>query len=304
MSFLSDVAGSLIGSVASIWSSNQANSAAFQMQANSLAAQKEALQNRHQWEVQDLKKAGLNPILSANSGAAGISGATANVTAPDIAGAINKIANSAFARKQTELAEKELDVKQDQANAQKLNAAANYLEAEVNQSKANSAIELNQANTKYLGILGNYQNVKAENETAMTKMNIKKTEQDIINAVQQTAATIEYLRKTGDAALTSASAAARNAAAQEVMASVAAQNGISLRQLQGAMTQKNLAEIGEVSARINRINAEADKTTVERNILYNRYPLTSGKDENTGLRQDLFGAGELMKILSPFTDLR
>ena len=304
MSFLSDVAGSLIGSVASIWSSNQANSAAFQMQANSLAAQKEALQNRHQWEVEDLKKAGLNPILSANSGAGGISGATANVTAPDIAGAINKIANSAFARKQTELAEKELDVKQDQANAQKLNAAANYLEAEVNQSKANSAIELNQANTKYLGILGNYQNVKAENETAMTKMNIKKTEQDIINAVQQTAATIEYLRKTGDAALTSASAAARNAAAQEVMASVAAQNGISLRQLQGAMTQKNLAEIGEVSARINRINAEADKTTVERNILFNRYPLTSGKDENTGLRQDLFGAGELMKILSPFTDLR
>ena len=298
------ILGDVLGAASSIWSSNQANSAAFQMQANSLAAQKEALQNRHQWEVADLKKAGLNPILSANSGAGGISGATANITAPDIAGAINKIANSAFAKKQTELAEKELDVKQDQANASKLNAAANYLEAEVNQSKANSAIELNQANTKYLGILGNYQNVKAENETAMTKMNIKKTEQDIINAVQQTAATIEYLRKTGDAALTSASAAARNAAAQEVMASVAAQNGISLRQLQGAMTQKNLAEIGEVSARINRINAEADKTTVERNILFNRYPLTSGKDENTGLRQDLFGAGELMKILSPFTDLR
>ena len=155
MSLLSDVVGSVIGAGSSIWSSNQANSAAFQMQANSLAAQKEALQNRHQWEVADLKKAGLNPILSANSGAPGISGATANVTAPDIAGAINKIANSAFARKQTELAEKELDVKQDQANASKLNAAANYLEAEVNQSKANSAIELNQANTKYLGILGN-----------------------------------------------------------------------------------------------------------------------------------------------------
>lgn len=32
--------------------------------------QKEAMQNRHQWQVADLRKAGLNPILSANSGAA------------------------------------------------------------------------------------------------------------------------------------------------------------------------------------------------------------------------------------------
>lgn len=36
-----------------------------------LAAQVMMMQNAHQWEVEDLKKAGLNPVLSANAGHAG-----------------------------------------------------------------------------------------------------------------------------------------------------------------------------------------------------------------------------------------
>ena len=134
----------------------------------------------------------------------------------------------------------------------------------------------------------------------MNKMQIKEIDQRIVNSIQELAAKVVYLQKTGDAALMSASAAQRHAAAQELMAQVAQQNGISLRQLQGALTQKGLAEVGEISARINNYNAQTFKTQTEGNILYNRYPLTSGKDTNTGLRQDLFGTGELIKILSPF----
>lgn len=309
MSFLSDVAGAVIGAGSSIWSSNKANSAAFEMQANSINAQREFMQNRHQWEVEDLRRAGLNPILSATNSAGGsISGATANVTAPDISGALNKIANSAFAKKQTELLEKELQVKQDNAKANLTNADANQInsqarmiEAHNDQIKTNSAVEYNNANISYLGAMTNYTKQKQENETAMNKMQISEIQQRITNSVQELAAKIVYLQKTGDAALMSASAAQRNAAAQELMAQVAQQNGISLRQLQGALTQKGLAEVGEISARINNYNAQAFKTQTEGNILYNRYPLTSGKDSNTGLRQDLFGTGELIKIFSPFT---
>lgn len=309
MSFLGDIAGAVIGAGSSIWGANQSNSAAFEMQANSINAQRESMQNRHQWEVEDLRKAGLNPILSATNSAGGsISGATANVTAPDISGALNKIANSAFAKKQTELLEKELQVKQDNAKANLTNADANQInsqarmiEAHNDQIKTNSAVEYNNANISYLGAMTNYTKQKQENETAMNKMQISEIKQRITNSVQELAAKIVYLQKTGDAALMSASAAQRNAAAQELMAQVAQQNGISLRQLQGALTQKGLAEVGEISARINNYNAQTFKTQTEGNILYNRYPLTSGKDSNTGLRQDLFGTGELIKIFSPFT---
>lgn len=309
MSFLGDIAGAVIGAGSSIWGANQSNSAAFEMQANSINAQRESMQNRHQWEVEDLRKAGLNPILSATNSAGGsISGATANVTAPDISGALNKIANSAFAKKQTELLEKDLQVKQDNAKANLTNADANQInsqarmiEAHNDQIKTNSAVEYNNANISYLGAMTNYTKQKQENETAMNKMQISEIQQRITNSVQELAAKIVYLQKTGDAALMSASAAQRNAAAQELMAQVAQQNGISLRQLQGALTQKGLAEVGEISARINNYNAQTFKTQTEGNILYNRYPLTSGKDTNTGLRQDLFGTGELIKIFSPFT---
>ena len=308
MSFLGDIAGAVIGAGSSIWGANQSNSAAFEMQANSINAQRESMQNRHQWEVEDLRKAGLNPILSATNSAGGsISGATANVTAPDISGALNKIANSAFAKKQTELLEKELQVKQDNAKANLTNADANQInsqarmiEAHNDQVKTNSAVEYNNANISYLGAMTNYTKQKQENETAMNKMQIKEIDQRIVNSIQELAAKVVYLQKTGDAALMSASAAQRNAAAQELMAQVASENGVSLRQLQSALTKKGLAEVGEISARINNYNAQTFKTQTEGNILYNRYPLTSGKDTNTGLRQDLFGTGELIKILSPF----
>jgi hypothetical protein len=48
--------------------------------------QKEAMKNRHQWEVEDLRKAGLNPILSA--GGSGASGNAPTIVAPDLAGAM------------------------------------------------------------------------------------------------------------------------------------------------------------------------------------------------------------------------
>lgn len=76
MDFLYDA----IGGIANLGSS--AASAYF-----SWKHQKEAMQNRHQWEVADMRKAGLNPILSATGGS-GAPGNAPTIVAPDIAGAM------------------------------------------------------------------------------------------------------------------------------------------------------------------------------------------------------------------------
>lgn len=60
-SAIGSIAGALIGRS----SAKSQNKAASQEAEQSRLFTKEQLQNRHQWEVEDLRKAGLNPILSA-----------------------------------------------------------------------------------------------------------------------------------------------------------------------------------------------------------------------------------------------
>ena len=76
MAFLGGLGGALVSSAAGIFSANRANQ---QNVTN--------FQNRHQWEVEDLKKAGLNPVLSANNGGSVASAPMANI--PNLGDTIN-----------------------------------------------------------------------------------------------------------------------------------------------------------------------------------------------------------------------
>lgn len=57
MAFLGSAAGAVADGIFSIYSANKA-----------YTRQKEMMKNAHQWEVEDLRKAGLNPILSGTGG--------------------------------------------------------------------------------------------------------------------------------------------------------------------------------------------------------------------------------------------
>ncbi|UPW41539.1 DNA pilot protein [Peromfec virus RodF8_61] len=154
MSILS-VLGSLGGS---LWASSQNKSSA----QDSIAFQKETLQNRNQWTVEDLKKAGLNPILAAGTTQSTAHGAQATAENP-ATGAVQ----SAVATKQLRLAERQQQnadmLAKSQADLNSAQAARATAEAQDYASKSDAGFYISQTdqmgasaeqareNVKYMG---------------------------------------------------------------------------------------------------------------------------------------------------------
>lgn len=104
MSWLSDTLGSVAGSVLGSAVQNHYNSANA-AQAN--AWNVENYKHRYQWAVEDMRNAGLNPILAATNGIGGsISGASAaSVGMSDIGSTMNSARSASAAERQAKNAE-------------------------------------------------------------------------------------------------------------------------------------------------------------------------------------------------------
>lgn len=118
-------------------SSNAAFSQSKTLANMSYAQQKEFAQNAHQWEMQDLQKAGLNPALTTGASSAGAiagggsTGNSGNVGSGNLLDVVGMINN-------TRLTNADIKLKEQEGQAALINANANSTNAKTNRSVANT----------------------------------------------------------------------------------------------------------------------------------------------------------------------
>lgn len=270
-----DWLGAALGIAGDLFGQSSALDAQNAMMEKQMQFNREVMQNRHQWEVNDLKQAGLNPLMSVTS-------PTGTLSAPTPASVPKmNLAQSAAAMSQISLNQKMGEAAVTNADAAKINADANMIKAQ-NDSKMTDfhlgpefemRTGLNNAQIKSAIASAGL----ADSQTALNRLQedwlpkLYKANLDEIENRIATAWFIAYaqdynLRTTADAAtanaaanMVHANAAMYGAEAQHRFAAVAEDLGISQKELMKA----NKDKIGE---EINNI-----LTDVERKRRYNRY---------------------------------
>ena len=160
------IIGSPLGGLAGgLFSTNQEQGFA---SAQALAANQfteRQLKNKHTWQVADLRKAGLNPILSATNGAP-IGGSSAASSSGNIAGSAASLLSSAAQTRQQDL------------NAEKLEAEINLLNSQSTKARAEARNVHNLGNiTQNLGNISSGFHSLTENSSKVTNEAVKRVKE-------------------------------------------------------------------------------------------------------------------------------
>lgn len=287
------IGGSVLGAVSNLWSANNANDAQMRNIENQMAFNREVMQNRHQWEVQDLRQAGLNPLMSVTS-------PTGTLSAPSAPVAHKAdIASSALALGQLQIADKQAEAQLISAKASAKNAETAFKAMEnesVNISSQVRAREV-QNETSWLQVNSMVENAKSQTDlnkaqTVKTQLeniylpkmyeaNLNEIQQRIANSILEVSAKVTLMDRQGRAALT-------NAAAQTMIANTLEANGVSLRELQSAQVEQIGQKMG-IDLLQSSLDAEKKQLGIDRQKFDNQNFFSNGFEGYFYRGTDYFG---------------
>lgn len=249
MSFLGSAAGAVAGAVGEFFGASSANALQESMFNRQMAFNREVMQNRHQWEVEDLKKAGLNPLLSATSptGTLSAPGASAPAKA-NYAQSAQALASLAIQNKQAEaqLASSEaaklnaesLKRKTDFETGSQFDFAKSSWQSDFNlrKSVADSSIATAADQRKLIQAQTMYQKIQNVYAPYLNELNLSQGEQAMALAVMKTDAEVKELNARAGSEVT-------NAQANMMLAINAEKMGVSQRSLNSANMKNVLQDV-------------------------------------------------------------
>lgn len=260
MGFLGGIIGGALGAVGSIFGANKsaesvnnANEMQYKMFKEGQEFNKEVMQNKHQWEYEDYRKAGINPLLTATS-------ASGTLSSPS-SGSMQSAKYDYSGIAQSAAAFHALDIQNKQAEAQLSNARAAEANAESNKRNADTlAARLDFDSGKAFDLQRDYYDLSAkqtesnissaaqhtEYEKALTmrqkienvympdlmELKLTKEQQGIALAAAQTVSQVELNKALGHAAVT-------NAETNRMFAQNAERLGVS----QSALNYTNISKV-------------------------------------------------------------
>ena len=249
MSFLGDALGPVIGVVGDFLGTSSANSFQQSMFNQQTAFNREVMQNRHQWEVKDLKKAGLNPLLSATSptgtlsapGAPAAAKANYAQSAQALAGiAIQKIQAEAqlASSEAAKLNAESLKRKTDFETGSQFDFAKSSWQSDFNLRKSLADSSIATASEQQKLIQAQTLNQKIQNVYLpyLNELNLSQGEQAMALAVMKTDAEVKELNARAGSEVT-------NAQANMMLAVNAEKMGVSQRALNSANMKNILKDV-------------------------------------------------------------
>lgn len=257
MSWLSSSFGAVLGGVGGFLANRQ-QSKQFQMNYDLARNQ---LYNQHQIEVADLKAAGLNPILSANSGNSTF-GASSGGSYENVGSSINSgfMASQQAKNLQAQNAAIDANIVKTKAEAQNVIADTALKQAQTANTKGlTSLIPLQRQNIWAMTEQAKAQTDNWKMQVKVAEANIQKTLQDVLNSIRITDASVDELHTRSDA--NEAAAGASSAIAARNYAEAMRIENLTPYQIEqvSSETAQNMARAGNLDEDTKRIAQESIK---------------------------------------------